>query len=106
MTACALTAKHTSIGIYFHDNDITWLFSELLSSLRIKNHVLQGESEIFEADYVITEPKYYNLIRGLDSTRCILVGDHIRIHSESAVLLSQPLTETKILRAIFELVGA
>ena len=93
-----------TIDIYFHDRNINWLFSELLSSLKINNRVLSEESDIFESEYVITEPKYFNLIRNTPKKKCILVGDYSRINKEDAIHLSQPLTESKILAAISMLV--
>lgn len=93
-----------NIGIYFHDNSITHLFSDLLSSMKINNRILIDETEILETSFLITEPMYYETIKGRPDTKCIVVGSENNRRHESVIEISQPLTEKKILSALFELV--
>lgn len=88
------------IDILFHDSEVNLLFSDLLSSLKINNRVLELETDIIESDYVITEFKYYNLIRESSDTKCIVVGETTRVESSNTIQLAQPLTEKKILAAL------
>ena len=95
----------SSIDILFHDEEINALFADLLSSLKINNRVLELETDIIESDYVITEAKYYNLIRELPDKKCIIIGDRTKVESENTIRLAQPLTEGKILAALSVLMG-
>lgn len=96
--------SNKTVSIIFHDQAITRLFSALLNSLEIDNRVLNSPSEILESDLIITERKYYGLIKEFADKKCIIVGSDLPELS-NAIALEQPLTEVKVMQAIDNLLS-
>ena len=92
------------INIYFYDHVIASLFSELLNSLKINNKILKDEVEIIESDYIITEPQFYDLVKEDCKKKCIIINDGSLDNQVEAITLSQPLSEKKIMAALYSLV--
>lgn len=94
-----------TIGILFYQPEISIIFADLLDVLQINNQILSDETEIFENDYLITELKYFNLIKSNIGIKCIVVGDQLEQDSD-AILLEQPLSQRKVLQAISLLINS
>jgi hypothetical protein len=91
--------KSQAVSIIFHDESINRLFSALLSSMHIENRILHNSGEIFGSDVLITERKFYNLVKDVQNMRCLVVGDPLPVNL-NAITLERPLTEQKVVAAL------
>lgn len=95
--------KHTNlpvVSICFEEAEINILFSELLRSRGVPTRILPSVKEAAGNTKIITEPQYFPNIPESYKTSCLIVGNKDSLKGLSGVLLSRPLTESKIEMAI------
>ncbi len=88
------------VSIFFEDDTITHIFSQLLEVRGVKTCVLNDISEFNGQTKIITEPRYFPMLDKSCHTRCLVIGNKDTLHNISALSLSRPLTEEKIETAL------
>ena len=89
-----------AISIYFEDETITELFSELLQANGWSTKVLNKIEEVKPSTKIITEPRYFPMLSPDTQNKCLIVGNKNALQSINAICLSRPLTEEKIEEAL------
>lgn len=88
------------VSIYFEEEEINQLFSELLRSKGVKTRVLGSLEELSGATRIVTEPQYFPQLPSAYKGSCLLVGNKESLKGLSGVHLPRPLTESKVESAI------
>lgn len=93
------------VSIFFAEQEISSLFSELLEAWGIRTQVLSRISDYDGSTRIITEPLYFPELEEDCRSRCLLVGNQNSLEDLNVLTLSRPLTEAKIVRALDSFLG-
>ena len=88
------------VCIYFEDESINAIFSELLEARGIHTRILAAANEMQGQTRIITEPRYFPYVDESSYCRCLVIGNKESLRGLTAVTLSRPLTEEKIETAL------
>ena len=102
----ANSADYASVSICFQDEDINFLFSELLEVRGVKTKILADAASLVHETKIITEPIFFPMISPEVQKKCLIVGNKDALLGLDAICLSRPLTEEKIEAALQLLIDA
>lgn len=97
---------NASVAICFADREISELFQGLLSGHGVKASIVRSIFEVHPETKIITEAQFYADLSPLQARHSLIVGSPGAVDGLSAICLLQPLTESKIERAIDRFLSA
>lgn len=97
---------YAPVCIFFEDEDINQIFSELLEARGIHTQILDNLKNLPGQTKIITEPQYFPQLDSSCRDKCLIVGNKDALQGISALSLSRPLTEEKIEQALSQLLRA
>ncbi|RIL08634.1 MAG: hypothetical protein DCC75_08395 [Proteobacteria bacterium] len=88
------------VCIYFQEEEINELFSDLLRAHGARTRILSDISQAPQDTRVITEPQFFPQLNPSLWRRCLVVGNKESLKGIDTLCLSRPLTESKIEAAL------
>jgi|GEM_PF-1616180 len=90
------------VCVYFEDETITQLFSDLLEARGIHTQILTDLEQMPNGSEtkIITEPQFFQFLDKSSHGKCLIVGNKEALRGIAALSLSRPLTEEKIENAL------
>lgn len=88
------------VGVLFSEESIAQLFAALVVQRGVEVALLNPEEAGPKETKIITEPCFLSDLSEAQKSRCLLVGDPPSSSSTCAAVLTRPLTEAKIERAL------
>lgn len=88
------------VGVLFSEESIAHLFAALVSQRGVEVALLSPEEAGPQETKIITEPCFLSDLSDNQIANCLLVGDAVESPAECAAILTRPLTEAKIERAL------
>lgn len=96
----ANSSDYTPVCVFFEDETINEVFSDLLQARGVTTRVLSSIAEAGKDTKIITEPRFFPMLDSTCHGKCLIVGNKDALHGLSVLSLSRPLTEEKIEAAL------
>ena len=101
----ANATDYSPVSLFFNDDTITHIFSQLLEVHGFKTSILGDIGEYDGSTRIITEPQFFSRIDPAHHRKCLVIGNKESLNGINALSLSRPLTEEKIEHALSRFLG-
>ena len=95
-----MSPKKQTVFILIEDEDVGYLFSELLRAHGCATEIVLSEKSIPACAKVLTEPRFYENLSVEQRQSSLVIGSKTALSGINTATLARPLTENKIIGAL------